>query len=611
MNDRFRSEQITRRLQLEGSASLEEMLVELSLKHFTSSHAGALLLDKECNLVIAGESLSRQLGYSPEQLQTMNLQALLHPGELLLGMHHLSQLLSGQLPRYEAEMRWIKADGEVIWMSVNAYGLQGQNHSPAYLYMQTQDITQRKRLEEQSRAALSQMSLLMEMLQDAYIMLSRSGDFVYVNKGAEKLLGHSRDGLLGHNLHTVLPEWINSGFYKQCMRSMEDATPLFFPYYLTMLGKWLEVSCYPSKAGLSIFMRDITAMREQEETLKAVKQQLNSMIEHTADNIAILDNECRLVQVNRTFLKTYGYTEQEIIGSRPPNVPDHLWIESELLFRQGLQGKQISGFETKRRRKDGTLLDMSLTISPVVGLDNEITGICIIGRDITERKKTEELLRNSEKLSVAGQLAAGVAHEIRNPLTALKGFTQFMKAGARYKTQYLDIMISELDRIEQIINELLILAKPQAVTFQNRPLTPILHHVLSLLESQANMTNIEFHAQIPDELPAVHCEENQLKQVFINILKNAMEAMSSGGRIVISAVQSSPSALTIQFADDGPGIPADVLNRLGEPFFTTKESGSGLGLMISQKIITEHNGCLKIESEPGEGTVVQITLPLT
>jgi len=247
----------------------------------------------------------------------------------------------------------------------------------------------------------------------------------------------------------------------------------------------------------------------------------------------------------------------------------------------------------------------------VVGLDNEITGICIIGRDITERKKTEELLRNSEKLSVAGQLAAGVAHEIRNPLTALKGFTQFMKAGARYKTQYLDIMISELDRIEQIINELLILAKPQAVTFQNRPLTPILHHVLSLLESQANMTNIEFHSHIPDELPAVHCEENQLKQVFINILKNAMEAMSSGGRIIISVDQSSPSVLTIMFADNGPGIPADVLNRLGEPFFTTKESGSGLGLMISQKIITEHNGCLKIESEPGEGTVVRITLPLT
>ncbi|WP_159884698.1 PAS domain-containing sensor histidine kinase [Paenibacillus puerhi] len=612
MNDRMRSEQISERLQREDSVSLEGILVELALKHFTCSHAGALLLDTECNLVIAGESLSRQLGYGPDTLQKMNLQTLLHPGDLLISMHHLSQLLSGQLTRYEAEIRWIRADGEVIWMSVNAFGLVGgsQELAPAYLYMQTQDITERKALEEQSRAALSRMSSLMEMLNDAYIMFNRQGEFVYVNKVAETLLGHNRDELLGHSLHTVLPEWINSGFYKQCTRSLEDASPLFFPHYFPMLSKWIEVSCYPSKAGLSIFMRDISQIREQEETLKAVRQQLNSMIEHTADNISILDAEFRLVRVNQAFVETYGYSEQEVLGARPFNVPEHLWIESELLFRQGLQGKQISGFETKRLHKDGSLLDMSLTISPVVGSDNEITGICIIGRDITERKKTEELLRNSEKLSVAGQLAAGVAHEIRNPLTALKGFTQFMKSGAQYKEQYLDIMISELDRIEQIINELLILAKPQAVTFRKRPLSPILHHVLSLLESQANMTSIQFHADIPADLPAVHCEENQLKQVFINILKNAMEAVCSGGRIEISAGQSGPRDMTVVFADNGPGIPREVLSRLGEPFFTTKQSGSGLGLMISQKIITEHNGRLEIESEPGEGTVVRITLPI-
>ncbi|MEK8128100.1 PAS domain S-box protein [Paenibacillus filicis] len=611
MNDRMRSELIPERLLREKSVSLEAVLQELALKHFTSSHAGALLLDTECNLVMAGDSLSNQLGYEPEELRTMNLQALLHPSDLLIGMHHLSQLLSGQLARYEAEMRWIRADGTAIWMNVTAYGLFGKKHAPSFLFMQTQDITERKALEEQSRAALFQMSSLMEMVNDAYVMFNREGDFVYVNRCAEKLLNHNRDELLGHNLHTVMPEWINSGFYKHCMRSLEDASPLFFPYYFPMMGKWVDVSCYPSKVGLSIFMRDISLIREQEEALRAVKQQLNSMIEHTADNISILDTEFRLVRVNRAFLKTYGYSEKELLGAPPPHIPDQLWIEAELLFRQGLQGKQISDFETRRLRKDGTILEMSLTISPVVGSDNEITGICIIGRDITERKKTEELLRNSEKLSVAGQLAAGVAHEIRNPLTALKGFTQFMKAGAQYKDHYLDIMISELDRIEQIINELLILAKPQAVTFQKRPLSPILHHVLSLLESQANMSGIEFHTRIGDDLPDVHCEENHLKQVFINILKNAMEAMHAGGRIDISAVQSGPHTVFITLADNGPGIPAEVLSRLGEPFFTTKPSGSGLGLMISQKIMAEHNGRLHIESELGKGTLVQITFPVS
>lgn len=610
MDDRIARERMPEKLRQGDNVSLEGILVELALKSFSGSQTGALLLDTDCNLVLAGDSLSRQLGYGPEALQKMNLQSLLHPGELLLCMHHLSQLVAGQLPRYEAELRWVRADGRTIWMNVNAYGLYGDNPLPAYIYLQTHDVTQRKGLEESLTEALVRMTSLLERMTDAYVLLNRKHEFVYVNRSAELLLDHNREELLNRNLHTVLPEWISSGFYKQCQRAMEDAVPVFFTYYFQMLDKWLEVSCHPSKTGLSIFLRDITLFKIQEETLRATRQQLNSMIEHAADNISIMDANFRIVQVNKAFVETFGFSEHELLGQRPPTVPGELWIETELLYRQALQGKQISGFETKRRCKDGAMLDISLTISPVVGSENEITGICIIGRDISERKKTEELLRNSEKLSVAGQLAAGVAHEIRNPLTALKGFTQFMKTGAHYKEHYLDIMISELDRIEQIINELLLLAKPQAVTFQQRPLSPILSHVVSLLESQANLNNIQFDAQIGSDLPSIHCEENQLKQVFINIVKNAMEAMTGGGRLKIAVKQFDPRYVTVMFSDNGPGIPFDVLRRLGEPFFTTKENGSGLGLMISQKIVTEHNGRLEIESQPDRGTAVKITLPV-
>ncbi len=253
MDDRIARDRMPEKLRQGESVSLEGILVELALKSFTSSQAGAVLLDTDCNLVLAGDSLSRQLGYGPETLQKMNLQSLLHPGELLLCMHHLSQMVAGQLPRYEAELRWIRADGSTVWLNVNAYGLYGENALPSYIYLQTQDISERKGLEESLTEALVRMTSLMEMMTDAYVMLNRKNEFVYVNRGAELLLEHNRDELLNRSLHTVLPEWINSGFYKQCQRAMDDAAPVYFTYYFQMLDKWLEVSCHPSKNGLSIF----------------------------------------------------------------------------------------------------------------------------------------------------------------------------------------------------------------------------------------------------------------------------------------------------------------------------------------------------------------------
>ncbi|WP_281884453.1 PAS domain-containing sensor histidine kinase [Paenibacillus sp. YYML68] len=593
------------------SPALERVLIELALKHFASSPNGALLLDTECNLVMAGESLCKTLGYSSEELQRMNLQTLLHPGDLLLCMHNLSQLVNGTMPQYEAELRWQRADGGTVWMSLNACGLLGNSQGPSYIYMQLQDISERKSLEDSLAEALTRMSAWIEMINDAYVMLNRKSEFIYVNRAAEQLLGYSRESLLNRGLHTILPEWINSGFYKQCERALEEAVPVHFPFYFPMLDKWLEVSSYPAKSGVSIFMRDVTKQKELHDELHMTKLQLNSLIEQAGDNISFLDTEFKVLRVNQSFQNCYGYTEAELVGKLPLVVPDDLWIESELLLRQALQGRKISSFETKRRKKSGEILDISMTISPIVGPDGDITSISIVCRDISERKRTEELLRNTEKLSVAGQLAAGIAHEIRNPLTSLKGFTQFMKTAAEYKDYYLDIMISELNRIEQIINELLMLAKPpQAATFENRPLSPIIEHVISLLESQSNLRNVEVHTSLHKTLPHVYCEENRLKQVFINVMKNAIEAMPNGGRIDISSELIEDRHLVLTFADNGPGIPPEVLQRLGEPFFTTKDSGSGLGLMISQKMIAEHGGHLDIQSELTVGTTVKIVLPI-
>jgi signal transduction histidine kinase len=213
-------------------------------------------------------------------------------------------------------------------------------------------------------------------------------------------------------------------------------------------------------------------------------------------------------------------------------------------------------------------------------------------------------------LAVAGQLAAGVAHEIRNPLTALKGFVQLMQHGEHAKGKYLDVMASELNRIDLIVSELLVLAKPQANTYKRKDVIEILENVITISETQAVLSNVEIETDYDPNLAPLECDENQLKQVFINFLKNAIESMHDGGRITVSVKRYGSNEVVIRFRDQGCGIPKEILAKLGEPFYTTKEKGTGLGLMVSHKIIEHHRGRIVVTSELNVGTIVDVILPM-
>lgn len=232
----------------------------------------------------------------------------------------------------------------------------------------------------------------------------------------------------------------------------------------------------------------------------------------------------------------------------------------------------------------------------------------VIIRDISERKKNEELLINSEKLYVAGQLAAGIAHEIRNPLTSLKGFIQLISTGRANNRNYFDIMKSELTRIESIVSELLMLSKPQVYELAYRDIRHVMRDTVVLLEAQALLHGIELESELGDETLWIHGVEDQLKQVFINVLKNAIEVMSGGGKIRIRC-QREAGEITIRITDCGPGIPEETLSKIGQPFYTTKEKGTGLGLMVSYKIVDNHQGRVEVDSELGVGTTFAIIFP--
>ncbi|WP_433944898.1 ATP-binding protein [Paenibacillus sp. SN-8-1] len=358
--------------------------------------------------------------------------------------------------------------------------------------------------------------------------------------------------------------------------------------------------------NLARYTQDLNEMNDEN---RSVKEHLESIIRQTADAIHLTDPEGKIIRVNKAFEQLYGWTSEEVQGVCLFNIPESLRQEESLWKKKLSEGIPVYSAETVRLTKEGAEVRVSISESPIFDEEGRITAYVIISRDMTERNKMEELLRRSEKLTTVGQLAAGVAHEIRNPLTTLKGFLQLQLQTKKLNSQHTDLMLSELDRINLIVSEFLILAKPQAVHFQVKDIRYILGDVISLLDSQAHLHSIEFSMNFSVEALLVHCEENQLKQVFINLLKNAMEAMPDGGTIHMETWRREPDSVMIRIIDEGEGISKEALAKLGEPFFTNKESGTGLGLMISQRIIESHKGTMDIESELGRGTTVTVALP--
>ncbi len=354
-------------------------------------------------------------------------------------------------------------------------------------------------------------------------------------------------------------------------------------------------------------------LKDSAEELRSTKEYLESFVNHTSDAIHVSDLQGAVTQANKAFETIYGWSPEEVLGREESIVPAELKGEYEAIRARVAAGESVTDFETVRLTKDGGRIDVSITVSPIRDGREEVVAIAEISRNITARKQSEEVIRRTEKLSVIGQLAAGVAHEIRNPLTTLRGFVQLGQKQGTLPSAYLDIMLPELDRINLIVSEFLVLAKPQLSQFKPTDMAELLRDMISLLESQASLVNVKFATRFEENVPLVVCDGNQLKQVFVNVIKNGLEAMEErGGEMRIELIRGEiEDEVVIRITDQGRGIAEEHLAKLGEPFYTSKPSGNGLGLMVSQRIIANHRGTIAYSSRQGIGTRVEIRLPVT
>ncbi|MFD2368719.1 PAS domain S-box protein [Brevibacillus sp. GCM10020057] len=452
---------------------------------------------------------------------------------------------------------------------------------------------------------------------DAMYALDLNGCYISVNPAMERLTGYSRAELLNRHFRMhVEPEDL-----PHAMRYFESAARGAVQHFearcRTRTGQqvMLRVMIVPIRVngaidGVCGIAQDITEQKRTEQLLLESQQRYQSLMTYNSDGVTAFDLAGTYKEVNPAFERLTGYKKEELLQlSFRDLISEDDYEHSRVIWNTLVREGVPFTVSQKLAHKSGHLIEVTTHNIPII-VNGEVTGYFTIWRDTSGQKRSEEILRQSDKLAVVGQLAAAVAHEVRNPLTSLKGFTQLLQHQFPTADQsYFDIMKGELERIELISGELLVLAKPKPEHFEQRCVNQLIREVVTLLESQANMSMVEIELSLAPQLPLLYCDANQLKQVFVNLIKNGIESMHDGGKLQV-VTKRQHRHLFLSFIDEGCGIPQDKLDKIGDPFFTTKEKGTGLGMMITQQIIRHHKGELQLESEWGKGTTVNVLLPL-
>ncbi|MER1984556.1 MAG: ATP-binding protein [Solibacillus sp.] len=366
----------------------------------------------------------------------------------------------------------------------------------------------------------------------------------------------------------------------------------------------------------SLFVKSLWARLEQqtidkEQALLSREGYLRLFFEHANDAIAVFDLSNKIIEVNPAFEKLYGWTREECIGKSIPLIPPKNIIAANDRFNRLLVGERFTMLETEDMKKDGTYFDAQISLSPIYNTIGEIIAVSVISRDISYIKENEKLILQSEKMKLVGEMAAGVAHEIQNPMTVISGFVQMMNEDQ--SSPYYDytlIIQDEIERVGLILEEFLVLSRPQIDTSTEINIGQILTEVSAFFQYEFQQRNIALAVQNKPTGTFIFGNKNQIKQVFINILKNAMEAIDTDGKITLEIYEVKQKSITISIKDTGCGIPPHLLEKIFEPFYTTKTKGTGLGMMIIHKIIQDHGGNIKIRSKANVGTEISLYFPI-
>lgn len=367
----------------------------------------------------------------------------------------------------------------------------------------------------------------------------------------------------------------------------------------------------PEKTFLYVIARDVSEEKQKELDLL----RFSNVVHYTVNPIQITDAKGRMIYVNPAFEKVTGYSREELIGKNP-NIISSGKYSKEFWQRVWLkinEGSVWTG-EIENRRKNGQPLYTQVLISPIVDGDDKVVGFLGAHRDITKQKELEKQLMHSQKMESIGTLAAGLAHEVGNPLTSISSIVQVLlrTVDDPFARDKLGLVQSQVHRITKIIRDLVDFSRPSNYQLQPTDVVQNIKEAVEIVKISRKAKDASFTLHIPHNVPLLMLVPDQISQVFINLLLNAVDALDGKKGCVEVDVKMDDEYLRAAIVDNGAGIDEEHMPKIFEPFFTTKRvgEGTGLGLWVSYGIIKSFRGEITVESEKGRGTIFTVFLPL-
>ena len=589
----------------------------------------------------------KMLGYTKNELEGELWASITYPDDLEISQRAVETLLSGKKETLGFEKRYIKKDGSILWADVRVSLRKNSKEEPMYFFTSIIDITARKLAENERNMANEKFETLYEEAPLAYQSLDENGNFISVNKAWIELFGYKKDELIGNsfsdfivlrerdvfksNFETLKKTGKNQFIYNMVKKSGETISVKY-------IGKVVKNKENAFGHTLSI-LNDITESLKAETKLIKQEEEQRILLERLKIGIIVLTKEGNIVFCNRTAQKIVECEESELIGKTPAAVPwefvsleekkiDVREYPASIVLREKRDlNNYVVGIKIRKSEKVKWLNTCGHILNDG---DGEPQRIVMSFSDITEikiaeqeKKNREAQLRNQQKLESIGTLASGVAHEINNPLNGILNYGQIILDLEPDENieNYAKEIIHETSRVSEIVKNLLDFSRHNKQQHSYAIMTDIIHHTISLINNVIKRDQIDFEIEIEQNLPKIKCRSQQIQQVILNLLTNALDALNekykgySTEKILVLKCESFENEnrkwIRIIVEDRGMGISDENIDKIFDPFFTTKgkDKGTGLGLSISYGIIKEHHGDIKIETEKNKYTRVIVELP--